>query len=144
MKKYYPILFLLGSLVIGSAYAQTITIINHYGNNLRIAKEQGSQYLPDIQNNFVLSRYEQVTSVVEKSQDGSCQSGKDGSPNSYIYVNHGEGYSAFLGVGLSCDDPNKVVVSGLLDNKIAFSWENGDDATVTFCKPENYKNGKCA
>lgn len=134
MKLWKACLF---SLVATAAQAQTIELINHFGEDIAVTVTQGGDFLPGFETQFTIpSGATSATTVLRSGRE--CET-KPFNPSAYLMVSGviSPEVSAFLGVGLMCDS-DAVEVSGFISHNIAFRWNLGDQAKVTFCKMEDY------
>jgi hypothetical protein len=107
----------------------TVTIVNHASQPIIFNVTKNPHIIPDLPLIFILKKQAQIsTSVV---------SGPEGSDEGLI---HGSGAlfgKVFFGMSTAS-------IYGYVGKNIAFSWNNVQDATITFCTPKEFKtDGYC-
>lgn len=127
----------LFSLTVGVAQAQTLEMINHFGEDISVTVTQGGEILPGFSPQFTIPSGSSMLTTVLRS--GVECDATPFNPSAYLMVTGLSelSISAFMGVGLMCNS-DTVEVSGFISHNIAFRWKNADEAKVTFCKMEDY------
>lgn len=127
----------LFSLVATVAQAQTLELINHFGEDIVVTITQGDEFLPEFDKQFTIpSGASSLATVLSTGRE--CEASSS-SLSAYLMVTGvvSPEVSAFFGVGRLCNS-DAVKVSGFISHNIAFRWNQGDLAKVTFCKMEDY------
>ncbi|OGV47837.1 MAG: hypothetical protein A3F46_07910 [Legionellales bacterium RIFCSPHIGHO2_12_FULL_42_9] len=128
----------LGLAISVTGYAQTLEIINHFDKKLNFSVTQGGQFTPNFPTTFSIEEGQSVTSPVLKS-GRECLTTPESNPSTYISVKDDLNKAiAFFATGLVCENDNLVEVSGFMDTGMAYSWKNGESATLVFCKASDY------
>lgn len=126
-----------GLLTSVTGYAQNLEIINHFGNKLNFNIIKGEQFVPNFSPIFSIEDGQSASTQVLKSGNECATSPYN--PSAYIAVNDDlQDAVAFFGTGLMCQDDNLVEISGFMNNGIAYSWINGENAVLIFCKTSDY------
>jgi len=123
----------IAALLSTSSFAtlRTLSVVNHFNEALEFKIDRNRSIVPDFAEKFTLAKNQPAkTRIFPGSKDANI---------AYIGViaNKSPKKTAFFGVSTE-------QVSGYLSIGIAYSWEDQEYTTMTFCTPEEYtQKGHC-
>lgn len=134
--------------------ATTLTLVNNLASGflpqpLFVRVLSGATNVPNFSGSFILLEHgsNRQTNFVTSQNLPGCSSPPYDNPTVRINIKKLDGSSAYFGVGFDCKmgtSTDALRVSGFQSLGIAYSWENGVDAKVYFCSPDDYqKHNSC-